>query len=176
MSSNRYNRKNPNVIRVILILMLIGWMALIFINSNQPYYAQDIRPYLSEWFPASSLDNWLPHSEFYFSGQLLTWKEPYVLLEFFFRKSAHVMEYALLALLWFLNLQATALKRYNLFISPVVTVVYAASDEWHQTFIAGRTGHAIDIAVDSIGMLIAMFLWLTRNWRNRKRNRGALKS
>jgi VanZ family protein len=176
MSSNRYNRKKPNVTKVIWIMVLIGWMAFIFIKSNEPYQAQDIRPYLTEWFPPSSINSWLPHLEFYFSGQLLTWKEPYVLLEFIFRKSAHVMEYAVLTLLWFINLQATSLKRYNLFISPVLALAYAASDEWHQTFIAGRTGHAIDVAVDSIGMLIFILVWLVWRWRNRKRNRGVLKS
>jgi VanZ family protein len=172
MSSNYYNRKKPNVIRIILILMLIGWMALIFIKSNEPYQAQDIRPLLTEWFPPSSINNWLPHLEFYFSRELLTWKEPYVLLEFIFRKSAHVMEYAVLTLLWFINLQATALKRYNLFISPVMAVVYAASDEWHQSYITGRTGHAIDVAVDSVGMLIVMIAWLAWRWRNSNRNRN----
>jgi VanZ family protein len=172
MSSNRYNWKKPNVIRIIWIMVLIGWMALIFIKSNEPYQAQDIRPYLTEWFPPSSINNWLPHLEFYFSGQLLTWKEPYVLLEFIIRKSAHVTEYAVLTWLWLVNIQATALKRYTFIISPVMVMVYAASDEWHQSFITGRTGHAIDVAVDSIGMLIVMLVWLAWSWRNSNRNRN----
>jgi VanZ family protein len=176
MNSNRYNSKKPDVIRVIFIMMLIGWMALIFIKSNEPYYTQDIRPYLTDWFPPSSLNIWLPHWEFYYSGQLLTWKEPYVMLEFIFRKSAHVIEYAVLTMLWIINLKATALKRYIFLISPVMVIVYAASDEWHQSFIIGRTGHAIDVAMDSIGMLIVIFVWLGWSWRKRNRNRGVLKS
>jgi VanZ family protein len=165
------------VIRVILIMMLIGWMACIFIKSNEPYQAQDIKPYLTEWFPSSSLNIWLPHLEFYYSGQFITWKEPYVMIEFFFRKSAHVIEYAVLTTLWFVNLQASKLKKYNFYISPLMVVVYAASDEWHQSFIAGRTGHAIDVAVDSIGNLIIILVWTAWSLRNRiDRDRGVLKT
>src|SRR5437879_2570562 len=115
MNNNPYNRKRTNVIRVIWALLLVGWMALIYIKSNEPYQAQDIKPYLTEWFPASSINNWLPHLEFYYSGQLITWKEPYGMLEFIFRESAHIMEYALLTGLWITNLQATRLKIYSFF-------------------------------------------------------------
>jgi VanZ family protein len=174
MNNNRYNGKKTLVIRLIWLVVLVGWMALIFIKSNEPYQAQDIRPYLTEWFPASSINNWLPHFKFYYSGQLITWKEPYGMLEFFFRKSAHIMEYALLTGLWFINLGFTRLRKYSFFISPVMVVLYAASDEWHQSFIAGRTGHAIDVAVDSIGLLIVMLIWLF--WSKRNINRGDKKS
>jgi VanZ family protein len=170
MNNNRYNFRKLNLVRVIMVIALAGWMALIYIKSNEPYQAQDIRPYLTAWFPASSINNWLPHLEFYYSGQLITWKEPYSMLEFFFRKSAHVMEYALLTGLWFINLLFTKLRKYSFFISPVMVVLYAASDEWHQSFIAGRTGHAIDVSVDSIGMLIFMLIWLF--WSRRNINRG----
>jgi VanZ family protein len=156
--------------------MLLGWMVFIFIKSNEPYQAQDIRPLLAEWFPHASLNNWLPHLEFYYSGALLSWKEPYVLLEFFFRKSAHVTEYAILTVLWFSNIHFTRLKRLNYFISPLIVILYAASDEWHQTFIAGRTGHAIDVAVDSIGILMILFLWSIWSWSIRNRNKGARNS
>jgi VanZ family protein len=157
------------MIHIVLILMLAGWMLLIYLKSNEPYHAQDIKPFLANWIPQSFLDRWLPHMEFYYSGALLTWKEPYILLEFIFRKSAHVMEYAILTILWISTLYLTVFKRYRLLISGIMVVLYAASDEWHQSFIVGRTGHAIDVVVDSLGMLIIILLMLGWDWRNRKK-------
>jgi VanZ family protein len=165
----RHNAKLIGIIRIALILMLAAWMSLIYLKSNEPYQAQDIRPFLADWIPQSFLDRWLPHTEFYYSGALLTWKEPYILIEFFFRKSAHVTEYAILTLLWVSTLYLTVFKKYRLIISAFMVVIYAASDEWHQSFIAGRTGHPIDVAVDSLGMLIVMLLLHGLDWRNRKK-------
>jgi hypothetical protein len=36
-----------------------------------------------------------------------------------------------------------------------ISFVYACSDEWYQTFVPGRTGHFIDVGVDSVGMVLA---------------------
>ncbi|QGQ97411.1 VanZ family protein [Paenibacillus psychroresistens] len=175
MNNNLYSNKRLSWIRAILALALVGWMALIYLKSNEPYQTQDIRPLLTEWFPAAAINYWLPHLEFNYSGQLITWKEPYAMLEFFLRKSAHVLEYALLTGLWFSNLQWTRFKYYSILLSPILAVLYAITDEWHQSFIAGRTGHAIDVAVDSIGCLIViMLIWLFRSRRNI--NRGVKRS
>jgi VanZ family protein len=174
MNNKRNSCERVLVIRVIMVLALVGWMALIYMKSNEPYQTQDIRPYLTEWFPAAMINYWLPHLEFHYSGQLITWKEPYMMLEFFFRKSAHIAEYGVLTALWFSNLQLTRFKKISFLLSPVLVVLYAISDEWHQTFIAGRTGHAIDVAVDSIGCLIVILVWLF--WSRRNRNRGVKRS
>jgi VanZ family protein len=170
MNPIQNNVKRVSLIRFVLIVMLIGWMALIFIKSNEPYQTQNIQPFLEEWIPHSLIDNRLPHVEFYYSGDLLTWKKPYILLEFFFRKSAHVTEFAVLTMLWMSTLHYTTMNKYKLLLGPILVVLYAASDEWHQSFIVGRTGHAIDVAVDSIGMLLVVFVLLgLKWWRNRKK-------
>lgn len=50
--------------------------------------------------------------------------------------------------------------KYNLFISFMLTVLYALSDEFHQTRVYGRTGRPFDIGVDSLGALGGvLFLW-----------------
>jgi VanZ family protein len=164
-----FNIRKTNTIRWIFIIMLLGWMVLIYIKSNEPYKDQDIRPFLTDLIPQTFLNSWLPHLEFYYSGDLLTWKEPYILLEFFFRKSAHVTEYAILTALWIGTLRYTTVNKYKWLLSPILAILYAASDEWHQSFVLGRTGHAIDMAVDSIGILLVMLVWLASKWRNRKK-------
>jgi VanZ family protein len=171
MNKPRASFNKWNASRWFWIVLLVGWMTLIYVKSNEPYQAQDIRPLLATWFSTTALQNGMPHFEFYYSGELLTWKEPYILIEFFFRKSAHVAEYAVLAVLWLKTLNFTALKRYRMFISPVMAILYSVSDEWHQTYIAGRTGHPIDVAVDTIGVLLIMLLWL--GWSRLNRNKGA---
>jgi VanZ family protein len=45
-----------------------------------------------------------------------------------------------------------------------VSVVYAISDEFHQSFIEGRNGSPIDVAIDSVGIAAAA-LWLRRRER-----------
>jgi VanZ family protein len=34
-------------------------------------------------------------------------------------------------------------------------IAYAASDEWHQSFVPGRTATAEDVAIDGIGVALA---------------------
>ena len=35
-------------------------------------------------------------------------------------------------------------------------VLYAASDEFHQHFVAGRHGSPIDVGIDSVGVLLGL--------------------
>lgn len=43
----------------------------------------------------------------------------------------------------------------------MTSFLYACSDEWHQTFVVGRSGSFRDVLVDGIGFVIAAFIvWL----------------
>jgi len=68
------------------------------------------------------------------------------------RKGAHMTEYAVLALLL-----ARALGRE----APAFAlgVLYAASDELHQAFVRGRHASPVDVAIDSVGLLIGLLAW-----------------
>lgn len=132
------------------------WMAIIFYKSAESYQEQSLRPFLSGWFQDSSFPPWLPHLEFTYDQQLVSWRDPQGLVEFFIRKAGHVMEYAILSLLWsYTLLRKAASISTTLYTSSLISLLYAASDEWHQTYVPGRTGHAIDIAVDAIGIALA---------------------
>lgn len=45
----------------------------------------------------------------------------------------------------------------NVLLSSVITLlsafIYALSDEWHQTFVEGRTGSMSDVAKDTVGII-----------------------
>jgi VanZ family protein len=45
----------------------------------------------------------------------------------------------------------------------LLTILYAVSDEYHQTFVPGRNGQLADVLIDSLGGLIALFS-LRKNW------------
>jgi VanZ family protein len=52
----------------------------------------------------------------------------------------------------------------------VLVVLYAISDEIHQSFVPGRTPLVTDVAIDSIGGLLGMFAYAIR--RNIREGRG----
>ncbi|SEB79356.1 VanZ family protein [Paenibacillus sp. GP183] len=147
---------SPRRYRLLLTAAFL-WMAFIFYKSSQTYQQQNLIPLFSSEFSASSLSKWLPHITFLYDGTVVTWHDPYGMLEFFIRKAGHVSEYTILALLLGYSLLAKPLKRSKVLVyTTMFSILYAASDEWHQTFVPGRTGHAIDVAVDTIGILLAV--------------------
>ena len=76
-------------------------------------------------------------------------------------KLAHASGYALLGVLvaralaggLFSPLDAAAAAG-----SIAITVLYAASDEWHQRFVPGRTADAADLVADALGAVAAVGL------------------
>ena len=40
-------------------------------------------------------------------------------------------------------------------IAIAVALAYAVSDEWHQSFVPGRTATPVDVAIDGIGIGLA---------------------
>lgn len=81
--------------------------------------------------------------------------------DFFLRKLAHMAEFGLLAVLFFKGLRGHNFKvSRGLIFTLIFSLLYAASDEYHQTFIGGRSGSPIDMGIDSIGIIIAVLtIW-----------------
>jgi hypothetical protein len=70
------------------------------------------------------------------------------------RKIAHAAEYAVLGALL---VRATGRAR----LAVGLGTLYAISDEVHQSFVPGRLGSPLDVALDGIGVLVGVFLWQT---------------
>ncbi|ASS74538.1 hypothetical protein CIG75_05685 [Tumebacillus algifaecis] len=142
------------------LFLSLAWMALIFYKSGQAYGEQDLRPLLRKLISEDTLLFLLPNLEFYYDGALVSYKDPYSMLEFIIRKAAHVTEFLILALFYWRTLAATTMRRWSALLwTALLAVGYAASDELHQSFVPERTGHAIDVYVDSIGALL-LVLWV----------------
>lgn len=82
--------------------------------------------------------------------------------EIVLRKMAHMGEFAVLCLLlWNAIRQHGVAFARALMIAVAVAFLFAASDEFHQHFIAGRNGTPRDVAIDCLGIL-AMSLIIIR--------------
>jgi VanZ family protein len=78
------------------------------------------------------------------------------------RKLLHMTEYGLLWLLW-----QRALGGDRPFAAAAITLVYAATDEYHQTFVEGRHGTPVDVGIDAVGVAVAAWLTALRASRAR---------
>jgi VanZ family protein len=75
------------------------------------------------------------------------------------RKLGHITEYAVLTFCWwraFTGLGRPRDPRSAIFLAASIALLYAASDEFHQTFVSGRKGTPVDVLIDSIGITIAV--------------------
>jgi VanZ family protein len=111
----------------------------------------------------STLRYWLPPVFwmgliFTLSAQPTLPKHPDTLLDLILKKAAHIIEYGILAvLLWrALSRGRGAHSRSALVTAFFVSVLYAASDEYHQTFVPGRNGTPVDVGIDAVGSLVAL--------------------
>lgn len=88
-------------------------------------------------------------------------------LAFPVRKSAHILEYMILhgTILFALFFQNETMRGTRwLKWAFIMTVCYAASDEFHQLFVPGRAGMVRDVVIDSLG--VAGVTWIL--WRRKE--------
>jgi VanZ family protein len=77
------------------------------------------------------------------------------------RKGAHLSIYTLVGIfiMSYISTYKIHLK-YKFLISILVGLIYASSDEIHQSFIPGRTASIIDVGIDTSGVLLGIILVL----------------
>lgn len=90
-----------------------------------------------------------------FEGPELAWWEVAI------RKLGHVAGYAVLTSLWWWALVGRA--DHPLAIAAAISLLYAASDEYHQTFTENRNGSPLDVGIDAIGIALACGV-VSRRW------------
>lgn len=115
-----------------------------------------LRKILFFWFPAIV---WMGVIYFLSSFHKLQ-ASPVNWQDFIVRKTAHFLEYAILCLFYFRGLKNTtkfSLKKI-LFLAFALTVLYALTDECHQTRVYGRTGRPFDIGVDTFGAFFGLII------------------
>ena len=80
------------------------------------------------------------------------------IIETFLRKGAHFTEYGVLSFfVWRLFYKGWGFSiKPTFWFSLILTTLYACSDEFHQTLVAGRSGKPIDVLVDFLSIFIIL--------------------
>ncbi|WP_123041899.1 VanZ family protein [Cohnella candidum] len=142
---------------------LLGWMAVMFLFSSQPFERQDMRPWLERLVSSQQLERYLSWVDFTYGGHPVSIEElgAAEFVQFFIRKAAHVTEYAILGCLTLLLLRAIFRGRSYLPIAAaLLCFAFAATDEYHQSFVGGRTPLPEDVLLDTLGACLGTVLTL----------------
>jgi len=76
------------------------------------------------------------------------------------RKTAHATEYAMLAGLVLGMVTVSIIRWKNVLTAISVSVLYAATDEFHQLFVPARSGQVKDVLIDGCGAVIGtLIIW-----------------
>ena len=138
-SRSRFGRYGP----------LVLWAALIFIGSGNVLSAEHtsiLLPLVRRLFPSIS-------------------DQSLAIIHFLVRKAGHLTEYAIFASFAaraFRTSSHDLLRRHWFWISWLLAIAYALSDEFHQSFVPARTASIYDSMIDSAGALVGLFIvWLS---------------
>ena len=74
------------------------------------------------------------------------------------RKTTHVIVFGVLVFLLYKSLIPI---QYSFILAWMLTVLYAVTDEWHQSFMPGKVAAYKDVLFDSLGAFIALLLIYT---------------
>lgn len=127
-------------------LPAVLWMGFIFFLSHQ------------EAGSSSQLSSGITRTLFNIIDRALPWID--LELDFFHflvRKGAHFTAYLILGLLLAWAMKPDDRKAYLRVL--LLCVLYAMSDEFHQTFVSGRSGEIRDVLIDSTGSLTGLLLY-----------------
>lgn len=78
-------------------------------------------------------------------------------LDVLFKKSGHAIGYALLAAAYFWALPPRLASGYRALLAVIMAFLFALSDEFHQSFVEGRTSALRDVMIDTAGASVAVF-------------------
>lgn len=128
--------------KILNILLLVFWMALIFFMSHQTAIestnqSDAVVNFINKILGFGNID----------------------LLIIFVRKTAHLLEYLVLGVLMVNCFKDYGFNKY-LLISTLLCFLYACSDEFHQFFVVGRSAQLSDILIDSIGSIFGCLLYV----------------
>ncbi len=77
--------------------------------------------------------------------------------DFLLRKFAHMAAYGILAIIASMTaLQEGARKKTSFYYAGGIAFAWACLDEYHQSWVQGRHGTPVDVAIDSVGAALAL--------------------
>lgn len=163
------NKMKKNILRIILILLLLGTFYIIFgFSSQDGEKSGSLSRRITEKI-ATLIPRIQEKSEIE--------KENIMnMMESIIRKMAHFSIYTVVGLLVMALLSTYNIKEKNrLIISLTTGIIYASSDEIHQSFVPGRTPMITDIMIDTMGVILGILLIILgkkiiKKYRKNKQN------
>lgn len=148
------NCEKRKLYRILSLAALLGWMVVIYAFSAQDNEESGA---LSDGIVDKVIVFFYPDYEKVDTEEQLRRHE---LISFVVRKTAHATEYGILAVLaWVTATQWFAWERRWYYAGAFgLAVLYAVTDEFHQTFVSGRVGSPRDVVIDSGGALLGLVL------------------
>lgn len=138
---------------------LLLWLGFIFLASTGEMSAANtsriIRPLLLWLFPNIS-------------------EATLASVHIFVRKCGHFTEYAVLGLLAvraFISSSIKTLFKHWFLSSLILVIIYALLDEYHQSFVATRTGSIYDSMIDAAGGFTALVVFALRHKDKKQKRR-----
>lgn len=145
--------------KIIKWTLLLIWMLVIFLLSNQPNSGATTYGIIEKILPNVQTNTLIST------------------LNYIIRKLAHITEYFVLAFLTVSLLKEyTKNERLIIFTSIIFCISYAITDEFHQLYVIGRTGAIKDVGIDTIGSIIYLIIYfiytkiITRNFKTIQSN------
>lgn len=142
----------------VLLWSLTGlWFALIWYFSAQSGAESEL---LSGGLARRAAAWLLPHAD----------AQSLAALEHLLRKAAHMSEFAVLACLLALSMQASRVP-HPVHFACTLSILAAIVDECHQLFVSGRSGEVGDVVIDVVGAAAGLFVFalIRRIVRRRRR-------
>lgn len=135
--------------RKTVLILTVLWMLVIFMFSSQPAdESTETSLFIGQMVESICVPGFVDLSED--ERRIMAGN-----IDFFVRKTAHALEYALLGLLLSLSVgefvECTFMERQK--AAFVFGAFYAVTDEFHQLFVPGRAGLIRDVVLDSSGVL-----------------------
>ncbi|MCM1386050.1 MAG: VanZ family protein [Bacillus sp. (in: Bacteria)] len=145
-----------NRIRTIAGVLALLWMCVIFAFSAQE---KDESSAVSEAFSYRVVNSTGILFHLHLDEEEL--RRIAAAIESTVRKAAHMTEFGILSILLYVWLgkwqMATGVK---IALAAVISMLYAASDEFHQLSVPGRAGSVGDVMIDSVGAILGVGIFV----------------
>lgn len=155
--------------RYVWFAAVLFWMAVIFFYSSQEAASSSKVSGSITYRMAEGIDGM-----FHLEWDAQTKRRIGEALEHPVRKAAHMTEYAVLAWLLLGNcMQYPLFFKKSYLWAGIGASCYAATDEFHQLFVKGRSGEIKDVMIDSAGACAGLlFAWLVLSvWNKFKKEK-----
>lgn len=142
------------------VLLLLCFLAGIFIASSQPYEKQDLRGTIRKYINMNQVQDKLGGIHFNYGKKEISVEESGAdgFVEFFIRKGTHFLTFTFFGILFYRLFRYWTKPREAIAWTGWIGTLVAISDEWHQSFTPNRTAMITDVILDVSGLVFAMIL------------------